>query len=217
MTATKPKHVLIEILQRSQTEVALQIVTSCLTVEFFSKCHEHDFEKWIEGCIKTTDVCFYDLELLLMKGRPDDLHHIERNINKSQLVVDGSRSLSVFTMKYVDGMFLLSSIDCLISVILELQTKFQTISYWKPERGEEVKLNILHLTTMQRRLNTIFKGTEKMKTLFQNIKICVNETETVLGILGNQNDTLMANEYFNNFSWMEGVPLDYCQWAEGFQ
>lgn len=45
MTSTKPKHVFKEILQRSQTEVALQIVTSCLTVEFVSKSHEHDFEK----------------------------------------------------------------------------------------------------------------------------------------------------------------------------
>lgn len=215
MTSAKTKYVLKEILQRSKTDLTLGIVTSCLTVEFVSEYHESDFETWTEGCIATTERCFHDVELLLVKGRSDELHHIQRELNKSQLAGDGS--LSVFTMKDVDGVFLLSSVDCLISLMLELQKQFQTISFWKPERDEEVQLNVLNLTTIQCRLNAIFKGTEKMKTLFPNIKICVNENETVLGILGNQNDTSAATEYFNNFSWMEGVPRDFCQWAEGFQ
>lgn len=215
MTSTKPKHVLKEILQRSQTEVTLRVVTSCLTVEFVSKCHEHDFEKWTEGCLETTNICLHDLELLLMKGRPDDIYHIERELNKSQLVEDGS--LSVFLMKDVDGLFLLSSIDCLISLMLELQKQYHNLSFWNPERGEEVKLNVLQLTTVHCRLNGIFKGTEKIKTLCQNVKIRLIENETVLGILGNQNDTSAVTEYFYNFFWMKGVPREYCQWAEGFQ
>lgn len=55
-----------------------------------------------------------------------------------------------------------------------------------------------------------------MKTLCQNVKIRFSENETVLGILGNKNDTSAVTEYFYNFFWMEGVPRDYCQWAEGF-
>lgn len=215
MTSAKTKCVLKEILQRSKTDLTLGIVNSCLTVEFVSEYHEQDFETWTEGCIATTERCFHDIELLLVKGRSDELHHTQRELNKSQPAEDGS--LSVFTMKDIDGVFLLSSVDCLISLILDLQKQFQTISFWKPERDEEVKINVLNLTTMQCRLNAIFKGTEKMKTLFQNIKICVNENGTVLGILGNENDTSAATEYLNNFSWMEGVPRDNCQWAEGFQ
>lgn len=192
------------------------MVTSCLSVEFVSKCHECDFEKWTEDCLETTNICLHDLELLLMKGRPDDLYHIERELNKSQLVEDGS--LSVFLMKDVDGLFLLSSVGCLISLMLDLQLQknCHNLSFWNPESGEEVKLNVLQLTTVHCRLNGIFKGTEKMKTLCQNVKIRFSENETVLGILGNKNDTSSVTEYFYNFFWMEGVPRDYCQWAEGF-
>lgn len=80
MTSAKTKYVLKEILQRSKTDLTLGIVTSCLTVEFVSEYHESDFETWTEGCIATTERCFHDVELLLVKGRSDELHHIQREL-----------------------------------------------------------------------------------------------------------------------------------------
>lgn len=217
MTSIKPKRHLDQVLGPLNTGVVLKNYTPCLTVEFVSEYHEHDFPHWIESCLNLTEHCVRDLELLYVKGAGSEINHIENAAVLSKLVEENS--VWVFRMKDIDGVFLLGSVDCMIYLIPELQKNFQNIGFWNPETREEIKQYVIQLSTMYDRLNAIFKCTEQLVTSFPYLKIRYMGSETGLAIrmLGNHNDITAGVEFFNSLAWLGGAPWRYCPWFEGFE
>lgn len=217
MKSIKPKYHLDQVLGPLNTGVVLKNYTPCLTVEFVSEYHEHDFPHWVESCLNLTEHCVRDLELLYVKGAGSEINHIENAAVLSKLV--GENSVWVFRMKDIDGVFLLCSVDCMIYLKPELQKNFQNISFWDPETGEEVKQCVLQLNTMYDRLNAIFKCTEQLVTSFPYLKVrCIgSETGHAIGMLGSHSDIRAGFDFFNSLAWLGGTPWRYYPWFEGFE
>lgn len=213
---TKIQSYFEQVLKPLNTNVVLRSNTPCLTVGFVSEYHEFDFPDWVESCLNWTEHCVRDLELLLIKGAVSEINHTGIAAVVSQL---GHNSVWVFTIKDIDGVFLLGSVDSIIYLIPELHKHFQNISFWNKETGEEVKQTVFQMNPMSCRLNAIFKGTEKLVTSFPYLKIRYmgSETGLAIGMLGNQNDITAGFEFFNSLAWLGGAPLRYCPWFEGFE
>lgn len=217
MTSTKSRYQLDQILRQLNTYVVSISFSPCLTVDFVSEYHEFDFPDWVENCLNWMEYCVRDLELLLIKGAVSEINHTGIAAVVSQLV--GDNSVWVFTIKDIDGVFLLGSVDSIIYLIPELHKHFQNIIFWNMETGEEVKQTVFQMNPMSYRLNAIFKGTEKLVTSFPYLKIRYmgSETGLAIGMLGNQNDITAGFEFFNSLAWLGGAPLRYCPWFEGFE
>lgn len=125
---TKIQSYFEQVLKPINTDIVLRSITPCFTVDFVSEYHEHDFTDWVENCLNLTEHCVRDLELLLIKGTTGELNHIQKAGEISKLV--GDSSVSVLTMKDIDGICLVGTVYCMIYMIPELQQHFQNISFW---------------------------------------------------------------------------------------
>lgn len=214
---TKIQSYFEQVLKPLNTNVVLRSNTPCLTVEFISEYHEFDFPDWVESCLNWTEHCVRHLELLLIKGAVSQINHTGIAAVVSQLV--GDNSVWVFTIKNIDGVFLLGSVDSIIYLIPELHMHFQNISFWNMETGEEAKQTVFQMNPMSCRLNAIFKGTEKLVTSFPYLTIRYMGSETGLAIwmLGNHNDITEGVDFLNSLAWLGGAPWRYCLGLEGFE
>lgn len=213
---TKIQSYFEQVLKPLNTNVVLRSNTPCLTVEFISEYHEFDFPDWVESCLNCTEHCVRHLELLLIKGAVSEINHTGIAAVLSQL---GHNSVWVFTIKDIDGVFLLGSVDSIIYLIPELHKHFQNISFWNMETGEEVKQTVFQMNPMSCRLNAIFKGTEKLVTSYPYLTIRYMGSETGLAIwmLGNHNDITEGVDFLNSLAWLGGAPWRYCLGLEGFE
>ncbi|XP_062602867.1 uncharacterized protein LOC134264599 isoform X2 [Saccostrea cucullata] len=212
MTEKETKNIIKKHLKDLQSEIKLK-TSGYIMVEFSSESHEKDFDQWVEKCLKLTDDCFKDLQLLVIKGPSEEIQDISGKVKQSALVIDGF--VSAFEERDICGVFLLGRGENVIDLLLDLQRHMKNATLWSPESNEEISYHIFECSPLQWRLFKVFDRIEQAVEIFPQVKIY--KCDMRVKVIGNKKECADAIKFLSNNYWLKDIKPEVCKGFEGFE